>query len=406
MTKAFDVLIIGGGAAGFFSAINIAEKNKGLKIGIVERNKEVLSKVRISGGGRCNITHACYDVSELITYYPRGFKELRGVFNVFSPKNTFEWFDRHRVALKVESDNRVFPTSDSSQTIIGCFLQYAHKYGIEIFTSVAVRSIKDDSGIWRVETSTDSYVASKIVLATGSNTKVWDMLSELGHTIIEPVPSLFTFNCKDTLIKNLMGVSTTVKIKIADSKYAEQGSLLITHWGISGPAVLRLSAWAARDLHQKSYNFTVEINWLNDIGMESCVEQLKRTKEESAKKLVRNQKAFDIPSRLWEHFVEQVGVPAQTKWADLKKTDSTALVKMLTASRLQIVGKSTFKDEFVTAGGIDLKEVNFKTMESKRFDNLYFAGEILNIDAVTGGFNFQNAWSTAYVLAQSICKAE
>lgn len=398
--KHYDILIIGGGAAGFFSAINIAEKNRNLKIAILERGKETLTKVRISGGGRCNVTHNCFEVSELVKYYPRGEKELRSQFSVFSPKDTVAWFEKYNVKLKTEEDNRMFPITDSSQTIIDCFLENAKKLKIDVLTSQSVQSVFRSENKWKVETQNEQYSCNDLIFATGSNPKIWELLGSLGHKIISPVPSLFTFNIKDIRIKDLMGLSTPASVKINQSRLQESGALLITHWGLSGPAILKLSAWGARELFDRNYQFSIVVNWLDYLSFEECVEELKKIKSSDAKKLIRNRKAFDIPTRLWENLVVASEISDDLKWADVSKKQLNNLANQLTNCQFQVNGKSTFKDEFVTAGGIDLKEVNFKTMESKIHKNLYFAGEILNIDAITGGFNFQNAWSGGYVISE------
>jgi predicted Rossmann fold flavoprotein len=399
--KQYDILIIGGGAAGFFAAINSAERNPKLKIAILERGKEVLSKVRVSGGGRCNVTHNCFDVAQLVKFYPRGEKELRGPFSVFSPKDTIAWFEKHNVKLKTEEDNRMFPVTDSSQTIIDCFLEAAQKLKIDILTSQSVQSVFKSDDFWKVETQSEKYTCQNLIFTTGSNPKMWELLSSLGHQIISPVPSLFTFNIKDNRIKDLMGLSTPATVKINQSKLQESGALLITHWGLSGPAVLKLSAWGARELFDKNYQFQISVNWLDYLSFEQCIEELKNVKSSESKKLVRNRKAFDIPTRLWENLVSASEIPDDLKWADVSKKQLNNLADQLTNSQFQVNGKSTFKEEFVTAGGVNLKEVNFKTMESKLHKNLYFAGEILNIDAITGGFNFQNAWAGGYIVAQN-----
>ncbi len=398
--KQYDILIVGGGAAGFFSAINIAEKNPKLKIAILERGKETLTKVRISGGGRCNVTHNCFEVSELVKFYPRGEKELRSPFSVFSPKDTVAWFEKHNVKLKTEDDNRMFPITDSSQTIIDCFLENAKKLKIEVLISQSVQSVfKSDNG-WKVETQNEKYSCENLIFTTGSNPKIWELLEGLGHKIISPVPSLFTFNIKDIRIKDLMGLSTQASVKINQYKLQESGALLITHWGLSGPAILKLSAWGARELFDRSYQFSISVNWLDYFSFEECSEELKKIKTEDSKKRIKNRKAFDIPTRLWENLVVASEISDDLKWADLSKKQLNNLANQITNCQFQVNGKSTFKDEFVTAGGIDLKEINFKTMESKIHKNLYFAGEILNIDAITGGFNFQNAWSGGFVISE------
>ena len=402
MISNYDILIIGGGAAGFFTAINIAENNPKLKVGILERGKEVLTKVKISGGGRCNVTHACFVPNELVKFYPRGEKELKGPFYQFCSGDTIEWFEKHGVELKIEEDGRMFPISDSSQTIIDCFVSATRKLGIEVLTGQSVQSIFKGDGYWKVETQQQSYKCRTLVMTTGSNPKIWNMMETLGHSVVEPVPSLFTFNIKDARIKDLMGVSAFASVKVKDSKLKASGPLLITHWGMSGPGILRLSAWGARELAAKNYHFTLQVNWLNEVDFESALENLKELKEENAKKLVLKFCPFDFPKRLWESLLTASAITAETKWADVSKKQLSELAQQLTNGQFQVNGKSTFKEEFVTAGGIDLKEVNFKTMESKLHQNLYFAGEILNIDAITGGFNFQNAWTGGFLAAKAI----
>lgn len=401
MNQNFDIIIVGGGAAGFFTAINIVEKNPKLKVAILERGSEVLSKVRVSGGGRCNVTHACFEPNELVKFYPRGEKELRGPFHQFCSGDTVEWFSNHGVELKIEEDGRMFPVSNSSQTIIDCFLQATQKLGIVVLTGQSVQSIFKKDNFWKIETQSENYITEKLILATGSNPKIWEMLQTFGHAIINPVPSLFTFNIKDPRIKELPGVSALVSVKVKDTKLTSTGPLLITHWGMSGPAILKLSAWGARILFEKNYQFTIFVNWLNDLDADDTEKILKELKQEHAKKAVSKKSPFDFPNRLWESLVLASNIQEETKWADLSKIQLQNLAKQLTNSSFQVNGKSTFKEEFVTAGGIDLKEINFKTMESKLHENLYFAGEIINIDAITGGFNFQNAWTSGFIVANN-----
>lgn len=409
MNQNFDIIIIGGGAAGFFTAINSAENNPNLKIAILERGKSVLEKVRISGGGRCNVTHACFEPHELVKFYPRGEKELRGPFHQFCSGDTIEWFEKHGVELKIEDDGRMFPTTNSSQTIIDCFIQATQKLGISVLTGQSVqsifnaesRSLGTGENLWKIETQNEQYVCEKLILATGSNPKIWEMLHAFGHAIVSPVPSLFTFNIKDSRIAALPGVSANVSVKVKDTKLESTGPLLITHWGISGPAILKLSAWGARILHDKNYQFTIYVNWLNGVDTVDAEKLLKELKQEHAKKVVYKKSPFDFPNRLWESLVLASNIQEETKWADLSKNQIQNLANQLTNSSFQVNGKSTFKEEFVTAGGIDLKEINFKTMESKLYQNLYFAGEIVNIDAITGGFNFQNAWTSGFIVASN-----
>jgi len=404
LNSKYDIIIIGGGAAGFFTAINIVEKNSKLKVAILERGKSVLEKVRISGGGRCNVTHACFVPNDLVKFYPRGEKELKGPFHQFCSGDTIEWFEKHGVELKIEEDGRMFPVSNSSQTIIDCFLKAAQKLKIDVLTGHSVQELYQGENYWKISTNQEAFSCRKVVMATGSNPKMWVLLQNLGHSIIEPVPSLFTFNVKDVRIKDLMGLSTVASVKVKKSKLQASGPLLITHWGMSGPGILRLSAWGARELADKKYQFSIQVNWLNETDFEEAIDLLKIIKEENSKKLVSKYAHFDLPKRLWENLVKASGITEETKWADVNKKQLNTLAEQLTNAEFQVNGKSTFKEEFVTAGGIDLREVNFKTMESKVLPNLFFAGEILNIDAITGGFNFQNAWTGGFIVAENIAQ--
>ena len=398
----YDIIIVGGGAAGFFTAINAAENNPELRILILERGKEVLTKVKVSGGGRCNVTHAEFIPAELVKKYPRGEKELRGPFHKFMTGDTIGWFDQKGIELKTEEDGRMFPVTDSSQTIIDCFQKECKRLKIEIQKGQSLKNIKKENGHWLIETNTDSFSARKIMLATGSNSKIWKMLEKMGHSIVKAVPSLFTFNIKDDRIKDLAGISSDAEVKIIDENLESSGPLLITHWGMSGPAILKLSAWGARELNKLAYNFKISVNWLPGYSSVEILEELKELKFSISKQQVFTRPQYELPKRLWQNIVLAADIKNETKWADLNKDQLVKLSEQLTSAIYKVEGKSTFKEEFVTAGGVDLKEVNFKTFESKLHKNLYFAGEILNIDAITGGFNFQNAWTGGFLAAKAM----
>lgn len=406
--KQADVIIIGGGAAGFFTAINAAENNPKLKIIILERGKEVLTKVKVSGGGRCNVTHAEFLPKELTQNYPRGEKELLGPFHTFMTGDTIDWFEKRGVELKIEEDGRMFPVSDSSQTIIDCFLSEAKRLGVEVLLNQSVKEIQKDGEYFIINTTTDTFSAKKVVIATGSNPKIWQLLEGLGHTIIPAVPSLFTFNIKDSRIIDLPGLSTDASVKVLDQKgktiLESNGPLLITHWGMSGPAILKLSAWGARLLEPLKYHFNIEVNWINGLSEEEVLDSLKEMKNIQGKQTIYKYAQFELPKRLWQSLVKASGIAETLTWADATRENLQNLANQLTAGIFEVRGKSTFKEEFVTAGGVDLKEVNFKTFESRKVDGLYFAGEVLNIDAITGGFNFQNAWTGGFLVAQAITK--
>lgn len=399
-----DVVIIGGGAAGFFAAINIAEQNPNLKVAVLERGKDVLTKVKVSGGGRCNVTHAEFIPQELVPNYPRGEKELLGPFHKFMTGDTIEWFENRGVALKIEDDGRMFPVSNSSQTIIDCFLNEANKHQVEVLLNHSVKKISESDQAYKIETTQGHFITSKLVVATGSNPKIWNLLEDLGHTISKPVPSLFTFNIKDKRIHDIPGVvALNVDIKVVDTHLCSEGPLLITHWGMSAPSILKLSAFGALELAKRDYKFAIEINFIKQ-NFNDCLDVLKTLKQDLSKKTVFKSTQFDLPKRLWHKLVLAANMTVDTRWADLNKQQLEALASQLTQAIFNVDGKSTFKEEFVTAGGINLKEINFKTFESKLYKNLYFAGEVINVDAVTGGFNFQNAWTSAFIVAQSIGK--
>jgi predicted Rossmann fold flavoprotein len=391
-----QIAIIGGGAAGFFAAVTCAESNPDAQVVIFERGKSVLEKVRISGGGRCNTTHACFDARELVKHYPRGNRELLGPFLQFGPAETADWFERRGVRLKTEADGRMFPVTDDSQTIVACLQQAAQSAGVSVRTGSRVEKIEPFNGRWRLflTGAPAPEVFDKIMVAAGSNPAVWEMLKNLGHTIVDPVPSLFTFNTKDTRLRDLSGVSVPhAALHIPGTKLKSEGPLLVTHWGLSGPAVLRLSAWGARELHGLHYHFPLAVRWPGRLSPSEIAEQLRGLKTSQGKKMVAAHAQFELPARLWQRLTEAAGIAESLRWADLDKTRLQNLSGQLGAGTFQIAGKSTFKEEFVTAGGVSLKEINFKNFESRLLPGLFIAGEALDIDAVTGGFNFQAAWT-------------
>ncbi len=396
-----DIIIVGGGAAGFFTAINAAENDPSARITILERGKEVLTKVRISGGGRCNVTHAEFLPKELTRNYPRGEKELRGPFHSFMTGDTIEWFEKRGVPLKIEEDGRMFPETNSSETIIDLFLNETKRLGIKVLTKRAVQDVERLDDRWEIRTSQEKFTAQKILIATGSNPKMWKLLEGLGHTVVPGVPSLFTFNITDKRIKDLPGVATPARVNIRKEKLTTQGPLLITHWGMSGPAILKLSAWGARELSDRK-NFEIEVNWVPDLASGEVFQTLQENKKEHGKQQPFKNPQFGLPKRLWRSLVTASGILEEQKWADLNKQQLEELAAQLTSGVFQVHGKSTFKEEFVTAGGVELKEVNFKTFESKICKNLFLAGEVLNIDAITGGFNFQNAWTGGFLAAKAM----
>ncbi len=397
------VLIIGGGAAGYFTAINAKENNPNLDIVILEKGKEVLQKVKISGGGRCNVTHACFDPKELVTFYPRGQKELLGPFHTFMTGDTFEWFENRGVPLKIEADNRVFPEANVSSAIIDCFTHAVEKLGIQVFTSHGVQNVYQKEHQWIVHTKEKEFIADKVVFATGSSPKIWTLLVNLGHRIVSPVPSLFTFTIKDPRIIDLLGISVpNATVQLVNTHLEASGPLLITHWGMSGPVVLKLSAFGARILADKNYQYNIKVNWLSRPTQKIVNVLLNLKKKQPKKQLILKSPFEEIPKRLWERFVFASKIEQNSNWADISHAHIEALANQLTQSVFNANGKSTFKEEFVTAGGVDLREVDFKRFESKLHKNLFFVGEVLNIDAVTGGFNFQNAWTSGFICAKAL----
>ena len=401
------IIIIGGGAAGFFTAITAAEANPNATITILERGKYVLEKVKISGGGRCNVTHACFIPRDLVKNYPRGDKALMSPFSRFAAGDTIDWFEKRGVKLKIEDDGRMFPITDDSQTIVDCLLDAADKKKVQILRGCRVEDIDTIDNQFVIKTNQGDIEADKLVVATGSSTAMWDILKRLGHTIIKPVPSLFTFNIKDSRIENLAGISVEkAEISILNSKLKAEGPLLITHWGLSGPAILKLSSWGARELFEKNYDFSIKINWTGGYNTEEVKDLLNDCKSDFYKKQISNTPQYNVPSRFWERLLKAAEIPDTLRWADISKKHIQALAEQLTQSIFIVKGKSTFKEEFVTAGGVDLDEVNFKTFESKLIPNLYFAGEVLNIDAITGGFNFQAAWTGGWHVGTALCSTD
>lgn len=402
----WDVIVVGGGPAGFFAAIRCAELNPLLKVLILEKAQQTLGKVLISGGGRCNVTHACFDPAQLVSYYPRGGMALRGAFTRFQPADTVKWFGARGVSLKTEADGRMFPVSDSSETIANCLRESAKEAGVTVWTGASLLDVKKMrvGGFW-VEVRKDkealSLQAGNLLLATGSDARTREIVQTLGHSIEEPVPSLFTFNVKDARIDGLAGVSVE-NVTVKMDALTQRGPLLITHWGLSGPAVLRLSAWGARELFAKKYRAALTVNWLGDVTFDKALEILQRNKDwkENARRKVAAHPAFSqIPVRLWKQLVQFIG---DKNWADLSKAELHKLAAELTAGEFKISGKGQFKEEFVTCGGVRLDEVDFKTMQSRIAPGLFFAGELLDIDGITGGFNFQSAWTTGWLAGSAL----
>jgi flavoprotein family protein len=394
------VIIIGGGASGFFTAANIDTKL--YDVTILEQNSDVLQKVKISGGGRCNVSHACFDPRELVQFYPRGNKELLSVFTKFQPGDTMNWYEEHGVALKIEDDNRIFPESNSSQSIIDCLVNECRKKNIRILTKQTVTEILPQENGYKIHTTDQNYFADYVVFSTGSSPKAFKILEKLGHQIIAPVPSLFTFNIKNEILKDLMGTSFQyVDIEIPKLNLEESGSLLITHWGLSGPAILKLSAWGARELAALKYQFEIIVNFIGTAS-EDALEIFKNFKENEPKKSIGQAKIFDITNRFWQRILFVSGIDTTKQLANINNKEMQKIIENLCCCRMNVTGKSTFKEEFVTAGGVDLKEMDFKTMKSKKLPNFYISGEVLNIDAVTGGFNFQACWSEGWLIAQDL----
>lgn len=403
------IVVIGGGAAGFFGAIACAKVNPHAQVTLLEASRQPLAKVRISGGGRCNVTHACFEAERLVQNYPRGGKALLGAFTRFQAQDTVAWFAAQGVQLKTEADGRMFPITDSSETIVDCLMNAAKEAGVELRIGTSVVTVKrqtETTGFEIVLKSGEMLKCDRLLLATGSNLAGYKIAQELGHQIEPPVPSLFTFNIPDQKLRALAGISVNpvkLRLSISNKPPLEQtGPLLITHWGLSGPSVLKLSAWGARVLHETRYQSKLLINWLPDLQQEQVRQKILAVKTEWARRPITLHRGVDLPHRLWQYILTRVGISTEDRWAGLSNKTLNRLVGELTQGEYLIIGKGVFKDEFVTCGGVNLKEINFKTMESKLVSGLYFAGEVLDIDGITGGFNFQSAWTTAYIAGNAI----
>jgi len=400
------LIVIGGGAAGFFCAVNAALLNTNLRVILLEKSNKLLSKVKVSGGGRCNTTHACFEIPALVKKYPRGAQFLKKSFYQFNTNDTIKWFAERGVELHEESDGRMFPITNNSQTIIDCLLKEADKYGVEIIIQSEVKKIEKKSDQFIVTTADTKELSTDFLcIACGGYPKseMFQWLKATGHSIQDPVPSLFTFNIPNHPITQLMGLSVSNAIvKITGTKLKEQGPLLITHWGLSGPVVLKLSAWGARDLAAMKYEFEILVNWLGDTNEVDLRNEWNGYREQYSAQKIGNKNPFELPNRLWNFILLQSNINIETRWAELKSKEQNKLIQLLTSFSFSVKGKTTFKEEFVTSGGIKLNEINPQTMESKIIPNLFFAGEVMDVDGVTGGFNFQHAWTSGWIAANSI----
>ncbi|RAJ05286.1 hypothetical protein LX64_02443 [Chitinophaga skermanii] len=401
------LIVIGGGAAGFFCAVNAARLNPNLQVTILEKTSKLLSKVKVSGGGRCNVTHHLDSITEMAKRYPRGQQFLKKAFHHFFVKDTIQWFTDRQVKLKAEPDGRMFPVTDSSQTIIDCLLNEASTYQVRVNVNTSVEALRKlENGQWELQLQNNQTLrCDYLCVAAGgyATADKFGYLAKIGHTISSPVPSLFTFNMPKNPITALMGVSVpNAQVKIVGTKLQENGPLLITHWGMSGPVILRLSAWGARLLQEKNYDFTAIVNWLPGSNENALREEWPALRQKLSSQKIYNKSPFGLPSRLWHFLLQEAGIAEETRWAEVPGKEQNKLMKLLTSMECPVKGKTTFKEEFVTCGGIDLQEVDSNTFESKLHNNLFFAGEILDIDGITGGFNFQNAWTSGYISAQTI----
>lgn len=404
------IVIVGGGAAGFFAAITAAEKSSDAEITVVERGPQFLAKVRISGGGRCNVTHRCFEPRELTQRYPRGERALIAPFHRFQASDTVSWFESRGVRLKAESDGRMFPISDSSQTVIDCLLAEARRLGIKLLAKCGVEQAERRCEAFELKLSTGgSIFADRLLIATGGcrTPALGGLAVSLGHTLEPPVPSLFTFHIAEPWLHELAGVSVEmVEAAVLSAALRERGALLITHWGLSGPAILRLSAWGARALHERNYRFPLQINWVPDRNAEELAREFQSRRQMQPARLVANVPVAPLPARLWEQIVRAAGIARETRWSALSGAQQHWLIQQLLRGEFTVTGKSLNKDEFVTCGGVRLSEVDFKTMQSRVCPGLYFAGEVLDIDGITGGFNFQAAWTTGWIAGRAMADAE
>lgn len=403
------LIVIGGGAAGFFCAVNAARMNPHLKVTLVEKTSKVLSKVKVSGGGRCNVTHACFEITELIKRYPRGSNFLKKAFHHFDTTDCITWFEERGVKLETEADGRMFPVTDNSQTVINCLLGEANKHGVELMLNAEVKTIVRTGIAFDIALSGNRNLRADFVcIACGGYPKaaMFDWLSATGHTIEAPVPSLFTFNMPGNAITQLMGVAVEhAHVKIAGSKLTAEGPLLITHWGMSGPAILKLSAFGARELAEKNYHFSIVVNWVPQYNDQILREQWQSIRNKHAAQKVSNRNPFNLPNRLWLYLLSISGVNEETRWSDLPSKEQNKLITNLVAQPFEVKGKTTFKEEFVTCGGIKLGEIDVNTMQSKLVPHLHFAGEIMDVDGITGGFNFQHAWTSGWIAAKAIAES-
>ena len=408
MTNSKTLVVIGGGAAGFFCAVNAARMSPSLKVIVLEKSNKLLSKVKVSGGGRCNVTHACFNIPGLVQKYPRGTNFIKKAFHSFYTADTVKWFEERGIKLKTEVDGRMFPVTDSSQTIIDCLMAEANRYGVEIRMNAEVKGMKHADSEFILELSGSRHLTCGFIcVACGGYPKssMFGWLTSLGHTVEQPVPSLFTFNMPGNPVTELMGVSVTkASVKITSSKLSDEGPLLVTHWGMSGPAILKLSAWGARELAEKNYHFSLLVNWVPDYNEQTLRDSWPGIRNQSSPQKICNRNPFNLPGRLWSYLLNESGVDNDTRWGELIAGQQNRLIKNLTGQIFEVKGKTTFKEEFVTCGGIKLSEINAGTMESKLVPGLYFAGEVMDVDGITGGFNFQHAWTSGWIAATDIAE--